>query len=98
MPDVTSDEHRRNADSLKQLLAAYQETQDLISIGAYQAGSNPLVDAAIKLRDETLKFLRQGMTEQVTFPSAVTSLAKLVQMRNALPRQTGGRPQNDPVR
>jgi hypothetical protein len=46
MPDVTSDEHRRNADSLKQLLAAYQETQDLISIGAYQAGSNGLVDAA----------------------------------------------------
>jgi flagellum-specific ATP synthase len=98
MPDVTSDEHRRNADSLKQLLAAYQETQDLISIGAYQTGSNPLVDAAIKLRDETLKFLRQGMTEQATFPSAVASLAKLVQMRNALPRQTGGRPQNDPVK
>ncbi|HEY3969279.1 MAG TPA: FliI/YscN family ATPase [Planctomycetaceae bacterium] len=84
MPDVTTDEHRRNADSLKQLLAAYQETQDLIAIGAYQAGSNPLVDAAIKMRDETLKFVRQGMKERVTFPAAVAGLAQLAGLRNQI--------------
>ena len=82
MPDVTSAEHRRNADSLKQLLAAYQESQDLISVGAYQSGSNPLVDAAIRMRDETMKFLRQGSSELATFQSAVTSLATLAQIRN----------------
>jgi len=84
MPDVTSDEHRRNSDSLKQLLAAYQETQDLISIGAYQAGSNPLVDAAIRMRDETTKFLRQGSAELVSLQSAVSGLAALAQIRNNL--------------
>ncbi len=84
MPDITSAEHRQNADSVKQLLAAYQEAQDLISIGAYQTGSNPLVDAAVKMRDETLKFLRQGMTERVAFSSAVAALAKLVQMWNTI--------------
>jgi FliI/YscN family ATPase len=89
MPDVTTDEHRRSADSLKQLLAAYQENQDLISIGAYQNGSNPLVDAAIRMRDETQKFLRQGMDEQAQFPAAVVGLAKLAQMRITLSRQTG---------
>src|SRR5262249_57669571 len=88
MPDVTSDEHRRNADSLKQLLAAYHEAQDLISIGAYQSGSNPLVDAAIRMREETQKFLRQGMEEQALFPAAVAGLAKLAQMRMAFSRQT----------
>ena len=82
MPDVTSLEHRRNADSLKQLLAAYQESQDLISVGAYQSGSNPLVDAAIRMRDETMKFLRQGSSELATFQSAVSSLATLAQIRN----------------
>jgi FliI/YscN family ATPase len=82
MPDVTSDEHRRNADSLKQLLAAYQDSQDLISIGAYQNGSNPMVDAAIRMRDETTKFLRQGMSELVTLQSAVSALAVLAQIRN----------------
>jgi flagellum-specific ATP synthase len=84
MPDVATDEHRRNADSLKQLLAAYQETQDLIAIGAYQSGSNPLVDAAIKMRDETLKFVRQGMSERVTFQSAVAGLAQLASLRNQI--------------
>ncbi|MGE5192885.1 MAG: FliI/YscN family ATPase [Deltaproteobacteria bacterium] len=84
MPDVASDEHRRNADSIRQLLAAWQGAQDLISIGAYQAGSNPLVDAAVKMRDETLKFLRQGMHEQVAFPSAVAALAKLARMRHTI--------------
>ena len=82
MPDVTSEGHRRNADSLKQLLAAYQESQDLISIGAYQSGSNPLVDAAIRMRDETMKFLRQGISELVTFQAAVSGLAVLAQIRN----------------
>jgi FliI/YscN family ATPase len=84
MPDVTTDEHRRNADGLKQLLAAYQETQDLISIGAYQAGSNPQVDVAIKMRDETLKFLRQGMTEHSPFQAAVDGLTRLAQTRAGL--------------
>jgi len=86
MPDVSTDEHRRNADGLKQLLAAYQETQDLISIGAYQAGSNPQVDVAIKMRDETLKFLRQGMTEHSPFQAAVDGLARLAQARASLAR------------
>ncbi len=89
MPDVTTDEHRRNADSLRQLLAAYHEAHDLISIGAYQTGSNPLVDAAIKMRDETLKFVRQGISEKVAFPAAVAGLAKLAQLRNNIARQSG---------
>jgi flagellar biosynthesis/type III secretory pathway ATPase len=83
MPDVTTAEHRRYADSLKQLLAAYQEHQDLISIGAYQSGSNVMVDAAIRLRDESLKFLRQGMEEKIPLQAAVASLARLVQMHPA---------------
>src|SRR5579872_3171661 len=84
MPDVASAEHLRASQSLKQLLAAYQENQDLISIGAYQAGSNPLVDAALKLRDESLKFLQQGMGERATFDAAVAGLVRLAQMRQKL--------------
>lgn len=81
MPDVSTTEHRQAADSLKQMLAAYQQSEDLISIGAYQNGSNPVVDAAIKLREPVLQFLRQGMGEQVSFESARAGLMKLQQMR-----------------
>ena len=44
-------------------LANYRRNQDLISIGAYPAGSNPAIDAAIALREPLNKFLRQGVTE-----------------------------------
>lgn len=84
MPDVVTPEHRAASDSLKQLLAAYQQSEDLISIGAYQAGSNPLVDAAIKYKDEIRRFLQQGMTEQVTFQSAVEGLMRIARMRGAV--------------
>jgi FliI/YscN family ATPase len=78
MPDVTTETHRRNADRLRQLLAAYHEAQDLIAIGAYQSGSNPPVDAAIRLRGDIQSFLRQGMAEHVAFPVAEAGLAELV--------------------
>jgi FliI/YscN family ATPase len=87
MPDVSTLEHRQAADSLKQMLAAYQQTEDLIAIGAYQSGSNPLVDAAIKLREPLLQFLRQAMGEQVTFDSARDGLFKLQQLRKQQQQQ-----------
>jgi FliI/YscN family ATPase len=94
MPDVTTDEHRRHADSLKQLLAAWQETSDLISVGAYQAGSNPLVDTALALRDETLEFLRQEMTEQVAFADTLADLASMARRRSSVASQFGQQTSN----
>ncbi len=44
-------------------LANYRRNQDLISIGAYPAGSNPMIDRAITLRDPLNGFLRQGVDE-----------------------------------
>ncbi len=82
MNDVVSPEHRHAAESLKQLLAAYQQSEDLITIGAYQAGSSQLVDLAIKLREPIETFLRQSSTERVPFASAVDGLLRLARLRN----------------
>jgi flagellum-specific ATP synthase len=84
MNDIVTREHRAAADSLKQLLAAYQQSEDLITIGAYQMGSNQLVDQAIKLRDPIDAFLRQASTERVGFESAVGDLMKLARLRSGL--------------
>jgi flagellum-specific ATP synthase len=57
---------RELADAGKRLraaLAALHEKQDLISIGAYSPGSDPLVDAALAHRAEIDAFLRQGVSE-----------------------------------
>jgi flagellar biosynthesis/type III secretory pathway ATPase len=40
-------------------LAAYERAEDLINLGAYAAGSNPKLDAAIRGRDQLMEFLRQ---------------------------------------
>lgn len=77
MPDITPQEHRQAADQLKRLLSAYRQSEDLISIGAYQSGSNPLVDVAISHQESINAFLRQGATEQVGYEQAVTALMQL---------------------
>jgi FliI/YscN family ATPase len=84
MNDIVSREHRAAADSIKQLLAAYQQSEDLITIGAYQMGSNQLVDQAIKLREPIDAFLRQASTERVTLDAALAELMKLARLRGSL--------------
>jgi flagellum-specific ATP synthase len=84
MNDIVSREHRAAADSIKQLLAAYQQSEDLITIGAYQMGSNHVVDQAIKLRDPIDAFLRQASTERVSMEAAVADLTKLARVRAGL--------------
>ncbi|MGH9559146.1 MAG: FliI/YscN family ATPase, partial [Bryobacteraceae bacterium] len=56
---VANPEHREAARKIRETLAEYQRSEDLINLGAYAAGSNQRLDAAIKLRPQLLEFLRQ---------------------------------------
>ncbi|MBC7336026.1 MAG: FliI/YscN family ATPase, partial [Clostridia bacterium] len=51
MPEVTAPAHREAASRLRDLMAAYEQAEDLINIGAYQKGTNPRVDAALERHD-----------------------------------------------
>ena len=84
MNDIVAPGHRAAAESVKQLLAAYQQSEDLITIGAYQMGSNQLVDLAIKLREPIDAFLRQSATEHVQFASSVDGLMRLARLRSGM--------------
>jgi flagellum-specific ATP synthase len=66
------------ASSLRSSLSAYYENYDLISIGAYKAGSNPRIDAAIQSIDRINAFLRQGINEKLTFDDALRQMQGLV--------------------
>lgn len=67
MSQVTTPEQRAAAGRLRQLLAAYREAKDLVEIGAYQSGSNPLVDEALAKKDAIDAFLRQGTHDGASF-------------------------------
>jgi FliI/YscN family ATPase len=60
---VTDPQHRAAANAVARLEAAYRDKEDLILVGAYQQGSDPLVDAAVALRPGILSFLQQTPDE-----------------------------------
>ena len=78
MRQVVDPDHARLAGRLKEHVAAYREMQDLISIGAYQRGTNPRVDAAIDRMDDINEFLRQDMMEGSEFLEGVEKLRRAV--------------------
>ncbi len=77
MVDVVSKDHYQYAGEIKDLLATYRESEDLISIGAYAKGSNPKVDLAIAMKDEIDSFLRQNIDESFSFESTLQYLEAL---------------------
>ena len=79
MTEITDAEHRKAAQQLRGWLAAYRDHEDLISIGAYRAGANATVDAAIVMKDEIDAYLQQEVGEVCTLQTARESLLQLCQ-------------------
>jgi flagellum-specific ATP synthase len=59
-------------------MAARKAAQDLIDVGAYQRGTNPLVDAAMQHEAAINAFLQQGMAEKTPASEAWNGLKQLV--------------------
>lgn len=77
MPIVADEEHREAAMAVREVMAAHREHHDLISVGAYRAGANPVVDAAIAMQDEINAFLRQAIDESSTLDASREALLQL---------------------
>ena len=77
MPAVVDQRHRLAAARLREMLAVYRNARDLITIGAYQAGSNPQIDRAIELLPAVNGFLRQSEIEASPFQVTVERLLSL---------------------
>jgi flagellum-specific ATP synthase len=74
---VNTPERMQVASVLRRTLAARKSAQDLLDVGAYQRGANPLVDAAVDHELEINAFLQQRMDEQTTVPEAWEQLDRL---------------------
>lgn len=78
-------EHRMQAAStLRRVLAARRNAQDLIDVGAYKAGTNRLVDAAVAHEDAINAFLQQRMDDQTQADDAWAALDQLTQLLGGL--------------
>ena len=67
MKELVSDSHDEIAGKIRENLATYRESKDLIDVGAYQQGSNPIVDQAIRLNQPIKSFLKQKTSESYDF-------------------------------
>lgn len=76
MADIVAPEHAAGALGLRRLWSAFEENRDLILMGAYSAGTDPVIDEAIARRPEILAFLKQSATERVGLDESVAALVE----------------------
>ncbi len=88
--DVCDRAHVAGRMQIQRLLAAYREVEDLVQIGAYAKGSNPVADAAIALKPKLDALLRQGNEEREPFEEAKRKMLNIAVEAGAM---LGGPPQ-----
>ncbi|MFP6890248.1 MAG: FliI/YscN family ATPase [Nitrospinota bacterium] len=85
MIDVVSEQHLEDSGEFGSLMALYEESADLIQVGAYVRGSNPQLDRAIDLRPQLIEYIRQPIQEPCPLDESVSSLEEIM---------SSGRPPN----
>ncbi len=76
-------QHLQSAATLRNMISAYKDNEDLITIGAYQRGSNPLVDRAIAMQPNIDQFLSQPARESAAWKTSLESLNQLAAQASA---------------
>ena len=78
MSDIVDPQVLKMASEVREVLASYQEVEDLITIGAYKPGQNPRVDRAVKLYDKVNDFLRQSADRPCSLEECWRSMKEIV--------------------
>mgnify|MGYP001107968806 FL=1 len=79
MVEIVDTEHQRLASRLRDILSIYNQNADLVSIGAYKAGTNQKLDFALTKIDEINGFLMQGTKEVFSYEQCLAELHKILQ-------------------
>ena len=74
MSQIATDEHKKLAGHVKNVMATYAEAEDLINIGAYKNGSNKEIDEAIQKIGAVNQFLMQDTMEKISFEDILKQL------------------------
>lgn len=78
MTGIVSEGHRKLASQLREILSLYEKNEDLISIGAYKAGTNPRLDYAVAKIDKVNAFLKQEIQESLSYEDILVKLENIV--------------------
>jgi len=75
--DITTSNQQQQALAIRDLLGEYGEVEDLIRIGAYQAGTSPEIDRAIRMKPMIDRFLRQAPGQFVSWQKTLEELNQI---------------------
>jgi flagellum-specific ATP synthase len=78
MPFVVSEEQMMKANEFRELMAAYTDVEDLVSIGAYKRGTKPISDRAIDCQESINQFLRQAKAEFSDYETAQNGIHQAI--------------------
>lgn len=78
MNDIVNAGHKKAAIRFKQLYSTYQRNRDLISVGAYQHGSDQNIDEAIEFNERLMLFLQQDTNTSVSYEESINALLNIV--------------------
>lgn len=78
MKEIVPEEHAKMANQIRNHMSTYRDSQDLISIGAYKPGSNPVLDQAVRLRQPIEDFLIQPMNDPADMQGTMAKMKKLL--------------------
>jgi len=79
MPNIVDKEHLNLVGQIKDLMATYRDSEDLINIGAYIKGTNKKVDMAIEKIDQINDFLKQGVHDRLSFDEILLLLNDILE-------------------
>ena len=77
MSTIATPEHKKLAGDLRDLYSLYTQNEDLISIGAYKAGTNHRLDYAISKIDRINAFLKQKIEESFSFDEVISGMERI---------------------
>ncbi|MDH5471422.1 MAG: flagellar protein export ATPase FliI [Gammaproteobacteria bacterium] len=81
MPMIVKPDQLQSSHRIKQLYSVYEQNRDLINVGAYQKGTNSLIDEAIAMQSKIAGFMQQGMNEAVNLSASQQQLTQLASLK-----------------
>ncbi|MBN2654439.1 MAG: FliI/YscN family ATPase [Nitrospirae bacterium] len=79
MKDITDNRHKAAVEKVLDIMATYKRYEDVITIGAYKEGTNPKLDNAIKMMEKIRPFLKQKISERVTYQQGLFDLFDMLE-------------------
>ena len=77
MPNIVDRNHLQMANKIKDIMAVYEESEDLINIGAYKIGSNRKIDKAIELKEDIDGFLTQEVLKSYGLEETISKVEEI---------------------